>query len=355
MDNGIPLTASDLARHESLFSVCEKNLALEFSGLSGLQTAELAFTRLTKPDPFHLFCNRKQAETVFMLGTDQRDQLVPKLAETLLDLPDGGLVLDIGSGDGQTMSYALERRSSPLGIIPLDPMESELDKYADIVGNRNSRISVPRTIDSGIDELVADQITDSGTLSERFDAIVSVHSLYFSANPPGVLSFALDHLAPGGKLLLVFSAGWGHFTGAMTIGYFEHYGLDASGKLRKSKDELGEMIGLTAEGPSQPECQAALVQALARNDFGVIEVLQQPTRIYGHDLGDMIAFAFINMLPMAGDRNLERKVAYVSERLQKSPEEFDLRIEVDGPRARMYSIAQPQIFLALEKHQTKST
>jgi cyclopropane fatty-acyl-phospholipid synthase-like methyltransferase len=34
--------------------------------------------------------------------------LVPKLAETLLVLPPGGYVLDIGSGDGQTTSYALE-------------------------------------------------------------------------------------------------------------------------------------------------------------------------------------------------------------------------------------------------------
>ena len=42
-----------------------------------------------------------------MLGTDQRDMLVPKLAETLLVLPPGGYVLDIGSGDGQTTSYAL--------------------------------------------------------------------------------------------------------------------------------------------------------------------------------------------------------------------------------------------------------
>jgi hypothetical protein len=49
-----------------------------------------------------------------MLGTDQRDMVVPKLSETLLVLPAGGYVLDIGSGDGQTTSYALEGRSEPL-------------------------------------------------------------------------------------------------------------------------------------------------------------------------------------------------------------------------------------------------
>ncbi|MCP4319047.1 MAG: class I SAM-dependent methyltransferase [Hyphomicrobiales bacterium] len=350
MNDQIPLTAADLARQKSLFSVCEQNLALEFAGLSGLQIAELAFSRLTKPDPFHLFCTQEHGDTVLMLGTDQRDQLVPKLAESLLALPDDGLVLDIGSGDGQTMSYALEGRSAPLGIVPLDPMAGDLDKYADVVGTPNSQISVPRRINSGIDELITAQLAEPGKLSERFDAIVSVHSLYFSADPPGVLSFALDHLVPGGRLLMVFSAGWGRFTGSMAIGYFDHYDLDREGKLRSSKSKLGQMIGLTSGSPPQPECQAALVRALSREDFCVTEVIQQPTRVYGHDLGDMIAFAFINMLPLAGDRNLERKIAYVSKRLRTSPEAFDLRIQTSGPRARMYSVAQPQIFLALEKN-----
>jgi hypothetical protein len=64
---------------------------------------------------------------------------------------------------------------------------------------------------------------------------------------------------------------------------------------------------------------------------------------------DMIAFAFINNLPMADDQNLARQIAYVSKRLQESPDAFDLRVHVSGPRARMFSVAQPQLFLAVEK------
>ena len=113
MTVSFPLTAAALREHASDFCVYEQQLALELGGLSGLQINELTFARLTKPDPLRLF-RLDCEEGVLMLGTDQRDMLVPKLAETLLVLPPGGYVLDIGSGDGQTTSYALEGRSEPL-------------------------------------------------------------------------------------------------------------------------------------------------------------------------------------------------------------------------------------------------
>jgi hypothetical protein len=49
------------------------------------------------------------------------------------------------------------------------------------------------------------------------------------------------------------------------------------------------------------------------------------------------------------DQNLTRQIAYVSERLQEIPDVFDLRVHVSGPRARMFSVAQPQLFLSVEK------
>ena len=346
MTVSFPLTAAALREHASDFHVYEQQLALELGGLSGLQINELTFARLTKPDPLRLFGFDR--EGVLMLGTDQRDMLVPKLSETLRVLPAGGYVLDIGSGDGQTTNYALEGRSEPLSIIPLDPMEDSLRQYQDLFRTWHPKISVPRVVASGIDELIEAQTADPGTLPEYFHAVISAHSIYFSSNTPGFFSFALDRLHPGGKLLLVFAEGLGRFTGAMTLGYLEKYGLDPEGKERRSQTALDRMIGLANGTPSRSDCQASLQKALARNDFRVAEVLTQPTRIYGHDLGDMIAFAFINKLPMI-DQNLKRQIAYVSERLQESPDAFDLRVHVSGPRARMFSLAQPQLFLAVEK------
>jgi SAM-dependent methyltransferase len=348
MTDSFPLTAAALRKHASDFRVYEQHLALELGGLSGLQINELTFARLTKPDPLRLFGLDCGGEEVLMLGTDQRDMVVPKLSETLLVLPAGGYVLDIGSGDGQTTSYALEGRSEPLSLVPVDPMEDSLQRYQDLFQTCHSKISVPRVIASGIDKLIETHIADPGILPEYFHAVVSVHSIYFSSNAPGFLSFALDRLHPGGKLLLVFAEGLGRFTGAMTLGYLDKYGLDPEGKERRSQSALDQMIGLANGTVSRSDCQASLQKALARNDLRVAEVLRQPTRIYGHDLGDMIAFAFINKLPMI-DQNLTRQIAYVSERLQESPDVFDLRIHVSGPRARMFSLAQPQLFLAVEK------
>ena len=348
MTDFFPLTAAALREHASDFHVFEQQLALELGGLSGLQINELTFARLTKPDPLRLFGLDRGGEEVLMLGTDQRDMLVPKLAETLLVQPSGGYVLDIGSGNGQTTSYALEGRSEPLCLVPVDPMEDSLQGYQDLFRTVHPKTSVPRVIASGIDELIEAQSVDPATLPESFDAVISAHSIYFSSNAPGFLSFGLDRLRPGGKFILVFAEGLGRFTGAMTLGYLDKYGLDPEGKERRTQTALDQMFGL-ANGPlSRSDCQASLQKALARNDFRVAEVLTQPTRIYGHDLGDMIAFAFINKLPMI-DQNLTRQIAYVSERLQESPDVFDLRVHVSGPRARMFSLSQPQLFLAVEK------
>jgi hypothetical protein len=134
-----PLTAAALRKHASDFHVYEQQLTLELGGLSGLQINELTFARLIKPDPLRLFESDCGVEEVLMLGTDQRDMLVPKLAEPLRVLPPGGYVLDIGSGNGQTTSYALEGRSEPLCLILVDPMEDSLQGYHDLFRTGHAR------------------------------------------------------------------------------------------------------------------------------------------------------------------------------------------------------------------------
>ena len=209
MTVSFPLTAAALREHANDFHVYEQQLALELAGLSGLQINELTFARLTKPDPFRLFGLDSDGEAVLMLGTDQRDMLVPKLAQTLLDLPPGGYVLDIGSGDGQTTSYALEGRSEPLCLIPLDPMADSLERYRHLFHTRHQKISVPRVIASGIDELIEAQSADPNSLPEYFHAVICAHSIYFSSNAPGSLSFALDRCIREGSCSLCLAKVWG--------------------------------------------------------------------------------------------------------------------------------------------------
>jgi SAM-dependent methyltransferase len=188
-------------------------------------------------------------------------------------------VLEIGSGDGQTTGYALEGRSEPLCLVPQDPTQDSLQAYLDLFRTGHPEIEVPRVIASGIDELIEAQTADPGTLPESFDAVISVHSIYFSSNAPGFLSFALDRLRPGGKLLLVFSEGLGRFIGAMTLGYLDKYGLDPDRKERRSQTALDEIFGLENGTVSRLDCEASLQKALARNDLRVLEVLNQPARI----------------------------------------------------------------------------
>ena len=85
-------------------------------------------------------------------------------------------------------------------------MEDSLQAYRDLFRTGHPKIAVPRAvIASGIDELDREaQIADPGTLlGDPSMRSSRCHSIYFSSNAPGFLSFALDRLRPGGKLLLV--------------------------------------------------------------------------------------------------------------------------------------------------------
>jgi len=77
----------------------------EFEGLDAHRQYRNAFARLLKQDPLG---------RVLMMGTDQRDLLVPELRRvTEQCVPSGGHILDLGAGDGQT--FALVADSVPYG------------------------------------------------------------------------------------------------------------------------------------------------------------------------------------------------------------------------------------------------
>jgi hypothetical protein len=70
-----------------------------------------------------------------------------------------------------------------------------------------------------------------------------------------------------------------------------------------------------------------------------IEVQRQPSRLYGHNLADLIALSAIAGL--AGVEVLAKFEAAAA-LLRHKPEAVDLRIEDDGPRKGMWSVTQPQ-------------
>ena len=77
-----------------------------------------------------------------------------------------------------------------------------------------------------------------------------------------------------------------------------------------------------------------------------ITVRRQPSRLYGHDLADLIALSSIANL--ASVEGLEKFEA-ATELLRENPEAVDLRIEDEGPRKGMWSVTQPQCVAAFRR------
>jgi hypothetical protein len=101
------------------------------------------------------------------------------------------------------------------------------------------------------------------------------------------------------------------------------------------------LLGLPAEGGG------AIAEVLsAAGTPGEINVRRQPSRLYGHNLADLIALSSIALL--ASVEGLEKFEAAAA-LLRHNPEAVDLRIEDDGPRKGMWSVTQPQWVAALSR------
>ncbi len=353
MTQSVPISSAALKRQASILRNYERLLALELGDKRPEEFYELVFSRLLKPDPFRLFEMGQGPEAPFMLGTDQRDQIVPRLAERLMPLRPGALVLDVGSGDGQTTAYALEGRLQPLSFLPLDTAEGALERYRDLFASRFSNVTVRRSLTAGIDEVVTAEPGSAAAVDERLDMIIVIHAIYFTADIGRFLTYAHERLLPGGKMLIAFGEKSGRYSGRLVEEYWSA-NLPPDG----SHDHLlGNVIesffgietaGKTAEA-DRAACEAALQQRLGAKRFRVAEVIRQPTRLFAHDFGDLLASAFITGLMPRDKAEAERQIAFVSARLQAEPEAYDLRLTLSGPRARMLSVAQPQILIGLEK------
>ncbi len=353
MTQSVPITKAALKKQASILRNYERLLFLELAGVEPDQFYELVFSRMVKPDTFRLFELGLESESPFMLGTDQRDQIVPRLAERLMPLRPGALVMDVGAGDGQTTAYALEGRLQPLSFLPLDTASGALERYRDLFDSRFSTVNVPRAITAAIDEVVTAAPGSAAAVEERLDVVMAIHSIYYTANIARFLHFAYDRLLPGGKVFLAFGEKSGRYSGRMA----EEYWATQPESEAPQNHQLGNVIevffGIDQAGSDAEEdrlaCQTCLEERLGGRHFRVAEVIRQPTRLFAHDFGDLLATAFITGLMPRDAAELERQIAFVSGQLQEDPEAYDLRLTLSGPRARMLSVTQPQILIGLEK------
>jgi hypothetical protein len=142
-------------------------------------------------------------------------------------------------------------------------------------------------------------------------------------------------LKPGGALFVVVTDETVGYTGLALKSFIEGGGDTGDNAQHLSViAERRRLLGLPAEGGG------AIGEVLRASGLPAeIEVQRQPSRLYGHNLADLIALSAIAGL--AGVEGLAKFEAAAA-LLRHKPEAVDLRIEDDGPRKGMWSVTQPQ-------------
>ena len=139
-------------------------------------------------------------------------------------------------------------------------------------------------------------------------------------------------LAPGGGLFIVLADESDGYTGHALRAFIE-----AGGDTGANAHHLA---AIRSGGASrQPRILCSTACGMPPERVHRVSAQRQPSRLYGHSLSDMIALSTIATL--ATVEGIE-KLAVARRLLEERPELVDLRIEDDGPRAGMLSVAQPQ-------------
>lgn len=301
----------------------------EFHGLDIHQQYFNSYARLQKKDPL----NR-----TLMLGTDQRDKMVPAIKRILAGLGEAPkTMLDVGCGDGAT--FELFSDSIPPGSIIdiLDPNPDYINAYAMRLhdwGNITLRHSITEDFSSRSDGNGA-----AVRISDGYDIIFVIHSLYFFQDLSRDFGFLYQKLNRSGMMIIVFADETVSFTGACFEAHTERFDRQT---LEVHKRACAERLSLLGDAP-QAELSSSPIFPLAS-----ITVERQDTRLYGHSIADLIALS--NISGLIAYESVEKFDA-AADILSARPERVSLRVEQDAatPRYGMLSVGQPQIVGTIRK------
>jgi SAM-dependent methyltransferase len=321
----------DRKRTERLAVQFEDALELvrnEFEGLDLHRQYHNAFARLLKADPLG---------RVLMMGTDQRDMFVPELRRVIeTSVPSNGHIFDFGAGDGQTFALAADSVPQGTRVSIEEPNLEYLANYRAFLETK-AHLKPGMALGAGFDEIDAEAERSGQSLPPdgSIDLGLALHMIYFVNDAPTSITRMVRFLKPGGVLFVVVTDETVGYTGLALKSFIEHGG-DTGDNARNLSviAERRRLLGLPAEGGG------AIVEVLKAAGTPVeTSVQRQPSRLYGHSLADLIALSPIGLLASIG--GLE-KFAAAAALLRHNPEAVDLRIEDDGPRKGMWSVAQPQ-------------
>jgi SAM-dependent methyltransferase len=317
--------ARDLARQ---FGEGLELVRNEFEGLDPHRQYRNAFARLLKPDPLG---------RVLMMGTDQRDRFVPELRRAIeSSVPRDGHIFDFGAGDGQ--SFALVAASVPKGtrVSIEEPNPDYLKNYSAFLKTQ-AHLRPGMALAAGFDEIDAAAVRAGQTLPRdgSVDLGLALHMIYFVNDLSSSVTRMVRFLKPGGALIVVVTDETVGYTGLALKSFIEGGGDTGDNARHLSViAERRRLLGLPTEGGG------AITEVLSGAGVPAeIEVQRQPSRLYGHNLADLIALSAIAVL--AGVEGLAKFEAAAA-LLRNEPEAVDLRIEDDGARKGMWSVTQPQ-------------
>jgi SAM-dependent methyltransferase len=258
-------------------------------------------------------------------------------------VPSDGHIFDFGAGDGQT--FALVADAVPRGtrVSIEEPNPEYLANYLAFLKTK-AHLRPGMALAAEFDEIDAAAARSGVKLPSdgSIDLGLALHMIYFVNDLPASVTRMVRFLKPGGVLFVVVTDETVGYTGLALKNFIEHGGDTGDNARHLSViAERRRLLGLPAEGGG------AIAEVLGAAGTPVeIDVRRQPSRLYGHNLADLIALSSIALL--ASVESLE-KFETAAGLLRHSPEAVDLRIEDDGPRKGMWSVTQPQWVAALRR------
>ncbi len=135
----------------------------------------------------------------WLAGERMLRQHGPETAWTinLLEIQPTDTVLEVGFGAGRGIRLAVEKASDGL-VMGIDLSETMV------------RVATRRNVEAvraGRVALLQGNITDLPFEDQRFDKIMTIHTLYFWSEPAQALSELYRVLKPGGRLVITLSTG----------------------------------------------------------------------------------------------------------------------------------------------------
>jgi SAM-dependent methyltransferase len=272
-----------------------------------------------------------------MMGTDQRDMFVPELRHAIAaSVASDGHIFDFGAGDGQTFALVADAVPTGTRVSIEEPNPEYLADYLGFLKTK-THLLPGVALAAGFDEIDAAAEHSGATLppDSSVDLGLALHMIYFVKDLSASVTRMVRFLKPGGALIVVVTDETVGYTG-LALKSFIDRGGDTGDNARNLSiiAQRRRLLGLPAEGGG------AMVEILAAAGTPVeMTVEHQPSRLYGHNLADLIALSSIAVL--AGVEDLAKFEAAAA-LLRHQPEAVNLRIEDDGPRIGMWSVTQPQ-------------